>query len=162
MKLSEDQLRQLSVPERLGRVARQWQAIADRELAPLGLTYPRWSAIWKLTRLGEGASQTQLAAALEIELSSLMRTLSQLEQQALVIRHKCPDDGRAKNVYLTEAGRRMVAQMETKILAVRRALLSGVDDSEIDTVKRVLARISHNANQRFDAQQTHSKREGEL
>lgn len=162
MKLSEDQLRQLSVPERLGRVARQWQAIADRELAPLGLTYPRWSAIWKLTRLGEGASQSQLAAALEIELSSLMRTLSQLEQQALVIRHKCSDDGRAKNVYLTEEGRRMVAKMETKILAVRRALLNGVDDSDIDTIQRVLARISYNADQRFDAQQTHSKKEGEL
>ena len=44
MTLSQEQLKQLSVPERLGRVARQWQSVADRELAPLGLTYPRWSA----------------------------------------------------------------------------------------------------------------------
>ena len=160
MTLSQEQLKQLSVPERLGRVARQWQSVADRELAPLGLTYPRWSAMWKLVRIGDGASQKQLAEALEIELASLMRTLTQLEQQSLVVRRVCPDDGRAKRVYLTDTGHALVKKMEAKILKVRRTLMADIADEDIETVKHVLAIISRNAHQMCSEQKKHDDKQG--
>lgn len=162
MTLTQEQLRQLSVPERLGRVARQWQAIADKELAPLGLTYPRWSAMWKLARIGDGVSQKQLAEALELELGSLMRTLAQLEEQELITRKASPDDGRAKQVFLTNSGHALVKKMEAKILKVRRALLANIEDEEVETVKKVLAMISHNANHMSEAQPADQDNEGEV
>ena len=60
-------LRDLSLAEKLSRVARLWKMVADRELEPLNLTYPRWTALWKLYRMGDNVSQKHLAEALEIE-----------------------------------------------------------------------------------------------
>jgi len=74
-----EQLTETSLGERLGRLHRLWRMVADNELAPLGLTHPRWTALWKLRRMGDHISQKQLAESLEIELPSLMRTLGQLE-----------------------------------------------------------------------------------
>lgn len=62
-----NRLRDLSLAEKLSRVSRLWKMVADRELEPLGLTHPRWTALWKLQRLGDNVSQKQLADALEIE-----------------------------------------------------------------------------------------------
>ena len=76
-----EMLRELSLAEQLGRLHRLWRTVADLELAPLGLTHPRWTALWKLSRLGGHLSQKTLAEALEIELPSLMRTLGQLEER---------------------------------------------------------------------------------
>ena len=60
-----EMLRELSLAEQLGRLHRLWRTVADLELAPLGLTHPRWTALWKLSRLGGHLSQKTLAEALE-------------------------------------------------------------------------------------------------
>ncbi|MDW3170387.1 MarR family transcriptional regulator, partial [Vibrio sp. Y184] len=100
-------LRDLSLAEKLSRVARLWKMVADRELEPLNLTYPRWTARWKLYRMGDNISQKQLAEALEIELASLMRTLKLLEEQSLVTRRCCEHDKRARIVSLTDEGKEL-------------------------------------------------------
>ncbi|KDM92299.1 MarR family transcriptional regulator [Photobacterium galatheae] len=138
-------LRDLPVAEQLGRVSRLWKTVADRELAPLGLTYPRWTALWKLQRLGDNVSQKTLAEALEIELASLMRTLKHLEDQSLVTRRSCEKDKRARIVSLTDEGRHLISQMETRILQVRRKLLMHINDQESQMLSLILEQIAHNA-----------------
>lgn len=138
-------LYELTLAEKLARVSRLWKMVADRELAPLGLTHPRWTALWKLQRLGDNISQKHLAEALEIELASLMRTLNQLEEQSLITRHCCSSDKRARIVSLTEQGRSMIKLMETRILQVRRQLLSYINDEELLKLGQVLEQIANNA-----------------
>ncbi|MFH0226888.1 transcriptional regulator SlyA [Vibrio furnissii] len=138
-------LYELTLAEKLARVSRLWKMVADRELAPLGLTHPRWTALWKLQRLGDNISQKHLAEALEIELASLMRTLNQLEEQSLITRHCCSSDKRARIVSLTEQGRSMIKLMETRILQVRRHLLSHINDEELLKLGQVLEQIANNA-----------------
>lgn len=138
-------LYELTLAEKLARVSRLWKMVADRELAPLGLTHPRWTALWKLQRLGDNISQKHLAEALEIELASLMRTLNQLEEQSLITRHCCSSDKRARIVSLTEQGRSMIKLMETRILQVRRQLLSHINDEELLKLGQVLEQIANNA-----------------
>ncbi|ABC29976.1 Transcriptional regulator [Hahella chejuensis KCTC 2396] len=135
----------LSLAEQLGRVSRLWKMTADRELAPLGLTYPRWTALLKLQRLGDNLSQKQLAEALEIELASLMRTLKQLEEQSLIKRHSCAHDKRARIVSLTDAGKSLIAQMEAHILKVRRRLLNHIDENDQKKLGAMLEQIALNA-----------------
>ncbi len=138
-------LYELTLAEKLARVSRLWKMVADRELAPLGLTHPRWTALWKLQRLGDNISQKHLADALEIELASLMRTLNQLEEQSLITRHCCIHDKRARIVSLTEQGRLMIQQMETRILQVRRQLLVHINDEELFKLSQILEQIADNA-----------------
>lgn len=138
-------LYELTLAEKLARVSRLWKMVADRELSPLGLTHPRWTALWKLQRLGDNVSQKQLADALEIELASLMRTLKQLEEQSLITRHNCTHDKRARIITLTDEGRLMIQQMETRILQVRRQLLGSINDDELIKMSQILEQISENA-----------------
>ncbi|MBF9003377.1 MULTISPECIES: transcriptional regulator SlyA [Vibrio] len=140
-----DIFRQLSLAERLARVSRLWKMAADRELAPLGLTHPRWTALWKLQRLGDHISQKQLACALEIELPSLMRTLNQLEEQLLITRHPCEHDKRSRIVCLTPEGQQLLTKMETKIMRVRNQILAEISNEEVETLSLLLEKIADNA-----------------
>lgn len=142
---------QLSLGEHLGRLHRLWRMVADAELAPLGLTHSRWTALWKLYRLGQDISQKHLAEALEIELASLMRTLGQLEQQGLVMRHCCEHDKRVRRVALTEAGLAVLHQMEAKIIRVRAELLAGISPEMQAQFEHTLNQISHNAAAKLQA-----------
>ncbi|MGY0615365.1 transcriptional regulator SlyA [Vibrio sp. FJH11] len=137
--------RDLSIAEKLSRVSRLWKMVADRELEPLNLTYPRWTALWKLYRLGDNVSQKHLAEALEIELASLMRTLKLLEEQSLVSRRCCDHDKRVRIVTLTDEGKALLTQMEDRILQVRRKLLSGISDEEQNKMSLILEQMAHNA-----------------
>lgn len=138
-------LKELSLAEQFARLSRLWKMVADRELSPLGLTHPRWTALWKLQRLGDNVSQKTLAEALEIELASLMRTLKQLEEQSLIERHCCQNDKRARIVSLTSNGRALIKQMETRILQVRQNLLGNIDDQQLHQLTLTLEQITHNA-----------------
>lgn len=109
------------------------------------LTHPRWTALWKLLRLGDKVSQKVLADALEIELASLMRTLGQLEEQGLVERHCCTKDKRARIVSLTPAGKDVLKQVEARIIQVRAELLAGISASELGEFERIISLISDNA-----------------
>ena len=177
MKKDLEMLRELSLAEQLGRLHRLWRTVADLELAPLGLTHPRWTALWKLSRLGGPLrqkalaealgigltplgghlSQKTLAEALEIELPSLMRTLGQLEDQGLIERHCCSQDKRARIVTLTPAGMALVDQIEGRIIAVPRELLTGISQQELAQFEGIVHRISANALGKIAAQ--HEERE---
>ena len=123
----------MSIAEHLGRTARLWRRVADSELEPLGLSYPRWSALWMLRRLGDGISQSELAQALEIELGSLMRTLKHLE------------DKRTRTVHVTDSGCDLMTRIEARVLRVRKHLLSGIAAEDFDALERVLVTINQNA-----------------
>ncbi|OOE82389.1 MarR family transcriptional regulator [Salinivibrio sp. ML198] len=135
----------MSIAEHLGRTARLWRRVANSELEPLGLSYPRWSALWMLRRLGDGISQSELALALEIELGSLMRTLKNLEAQGLITRRCSPEDKRTRTVHVTDSGSDLMSRIEARVLRVRKHLLSGIAAEDFDALERVLVTINQNA-----------------
>lgn len=140
-----ERLRELSLAEQIARMYRLWRTAADLELAPLGLTHPRWTALWKLSRMGGHVSQKTLAAALEIELPSLMRTLGQLEEQGLIERHCCSQDKRARIVCVTATGQGLLDQIADRIMNIRRELLGGIDEQTLHLFEATVQRISANA-----------------
>ncbi|WP_105901704.1 transcriptional regulator SlyA [Vibrio gangliei] len=143
--LEQQHLQHLPLAERLGRLTRLWRMVADAELSPLGLTHPRWSALWKLRQLGDCISQKCLAEGLEIELASLMRTLNQLEEQNLITRQPCPNDKRARLVCLTPQGEKILRQMEKRIFNVRKKVLSGLSEQQLQEFEFVVEKITRNA-----------------
>lgn len=140
-----ERLKELHLAEQLGRLHRLWRTVADVELIPLGLTHPRWTALWKLLRLGDNVSQKVLADALEIELPSLMRTLGQLEEHGYVKRRCCDTDKRARIVSLTPQGTDIQKQIEARIMQIRAELLNGISHQELNEFERVISLISANA-----------------
>jgi MarR family transcriptional regulator for hemolysin len=115
----------------LHRLARSWRQSADRALDELGLSDATAWALINLDRLGEGVRQNQLAEAMAIEGSSLVRLLDHLCAAGLVTRREDEADRRAKTLHFTEAGRAAVGALTAHLGALRRELLAGVPEARL-------------------------------
>ncbi|ODC05196.1 hypothetical protein BFW38_04945 [Terasakiispira papahanaumokuakeensis] len=130
---------------RLRHIHRLWRTVVDHTVKPLQLTQPRWMTLVMLHHLGQGVSQRVLAQALEVEMSSLSRTLDQLSRQGLVDRNVCSADRRAREIGLTEAGQKVLMQLDQQTAQVRQALLSGISKEALEVFEQVLDQIECNA-----------------
>jgi MarR family transcriptional regulator for hemolysin len=127
---------------RMSPVARQWQRLADAALASLGISSSSGWALVHLARLGSEARQNALARAIGISEASLVRTLHQLENAALVSRQADPDDRRSNRLVLTEAGATLTRRIDARLVELRADLLDGISDEAIDAAVRVLDHVA--------------------
>src|SRR3954469_22839585 len=126
---------------RLARIARRWRREIDEGLKPYGLTEATWMPLLHLSHMGKQARQKDLAKSLDIEGSSLVRLLDSLEVAGLVERFDHETDGRSKVVRLTERGLDVLDGVNEVASAIRRRLLLGVLDDEVESALRTFDRI---------------------
>ena len=112
---------------------------------PDGLRLPHFAVLNHLVRLGDGRGPAQIARAFQLTKAAMTNTLQRLEARGLVRIEADAGDGRAKQVFLTDAGRArrneavasaaaelepVAAQMGTRpeaLLPGLRALRTGLD-----------------------------------
>jgi MarR family transcriptional regulator for hemolysin len=126
---------------RLVGLARRWRQALDARLSSAGLSDATWSALVHLHELGDGISQSQLAAAAGLDGSSLVRLLDILVGQALVERRPNAGDRRVKLLYLTPAGRRAVASIRKRLAAIEDELLADISDEDARALLRAFEKI---------------------
>jgi MarR family transcriptional regulator, transcriptional regulator for hemolysin len=115
----------------------------DRQLAEAGGTRPGWLILLALKQQ-RWRTQQQVAAAVGIEGPTLTHHLDAMEKAGLIERARDPDDRRAVRVELTKAGEELFVQLAKAALAFDQRLREGVPDDDIETVRRVLARLRDN------------------
>lgn len=133
---------------------REWRAVLDYRLAPLGLTQTRWVTLYRLWRAGNGQSQCELARMIGVEAPSLVRTLDQLAQQGLVERRPCGEDRRTKRIHLTDKAMPLINQIVEIVDQARQEMLSGLNEDEINQFLDTLSRIENNTQSLLDTQQS--------
>ncbi|GFE63111.1 MarR family winged helix-turn-helix transcriptional regulator [Litoreibacter roseus] len=74
---------------------------------PNGLIAPHFTVLNHLTRLGDGKTPLDMARAFQVPKTSMTHTLSGLERHGLIEMRPHPKDGRSKQVWLTEEGRKV-------------------------------------------------------
>lgn len=126
---------------RLLYVSRLWRRRADEAVKPHGVSEATALVLVQLSRLGEGIRQTTLAARLGVEGPSLVPQLDALEKAKILKREPDPDDRRAKALFLTGKGRRLVAEIEPEVAKVRAGLLADVSEAELMTCFTVFEKI---------------------
>ncbi len=124
----------------IAHTARQWRRVIDRKLQPYGLTEATWVPLLHLARAEKPMLQKDLAEAITLDASSVVRLLDNLQAQGFIVRRE-GSDRRAKEIHLTEHGLQRVQQVEGMALAVRNQVLSGVDDREIEQMNRLLEQV---------------------
>jgi len=125
----------------LASVHRQWRRLVDRTLQPLGLTEATWLPLLHLARAPAPMRQTDLAAALSLDGSSVVRLLDALEAAGLVQR-KEGADRRAKAIHLTASGKSTVKRIEKVVTQLRAGVLGQIPGPDLAHSHAVLQRIA--------------------
>ncbi len=125
----------------VSKCARRWRRAVDRRLQPFGLTEATWLPLLRVARAPAPMRQKDLAAAVLLDGSSVVRLVDALQASGFVERREEEDDRRAKAIVLTPHGREIVARVERVAGEVREAALAGLTDEEIATASKVLAHI---------------------
>jgi MarR family transcriptional regulator, transcriptional regulator for hemolysin len=115
----------------------------NEALAEAGGSVPVWLVLLSIAQ-GPPGSQLDLAHAVGIEGPTLTRHLDGLEEAGLVVRRRDPDDRRAVRVELTEAGRRLHAELLQAAVAFNGRLTTGFEASELDQLRALLDRLAAN------------------
>src|ERR1700689_1239211 len=137
MKKNQRQLRE-GFGALVARAARQWRREVDRRLQPFGLTEATWLPLIYLARAQIPMRQKDLATALTLDGSSVVRLLDALEASELIARHEEDGDRRARIIVPTRRGLSIVEQVEAASREVRNATLTGPSDEELEIATRVL------------------------
>ncbi|TWI04790.1 DNA-binding MarR family transcriptional regulator [Luteimonas cucumeris] len=116
----------------------------ERELAGLGhdLTFSQYIT---LKKLADGtAGVTDLARAAELNPGAMTRLLDKLEAKGLVVRSADPDDRRAINIQLTDAGLVIWQDINKCGQRVREQAMSGMGEDERTQLTRLLEQVRDN------------------
>lgn len=97
---------------------------------------------WVLALLSEAPDRTlqlkDLSAQANASYSRLSHVVTRLEERGWVARQPCPDDRRASNAVLIDAGwDRIVATAPGHVEAVRRLVFDGLDERDVADLARV-------------------------
>jgi MarR family transcriptional regulator, transcriptional regulator for hemolysin len=122
-------------------LARRWRRHLDERLAADGLSDAAWVPLVHLESHGDGLRQNELAAAVGLDSSSLVRLLDRLEGQGLILRVLDKADRRVRRIRLTEAGRAAVADIRKRLWGFENGLLADVSEAELAAALSVFDRI---------------------
>lgn len=116
------------------------QADLTEVLKPLDLRMLTYTALVLIVD-NPGLSQTQLAAAMDIERPNLVVIVDELEGRELIVREKVPTDRRTYALRATLAGQRLYKKAIDVCIAHEARLLVGIDDAARDTLVQTLSAI---------------------
>ena len=114
----------------------------DHRAKGRGTTRAQWIVLFRL-RQQEGLSQVDLAEVLELQPISLVRLLDRLVDHGLLERRPDPRDRRANRLFLTEAGRQLVDDLDSLRDSIAADVLQGMPVSTIETSLEALRDIKH-------------------
>lgn len=121
-------------------VSRLRRIVVDRALKPLGLTRSQWWVLAFLSRR-DGMTQTALAADLDLTKVAIGGLIDRMEAGGFVERRTDERDARARRVYLTRAGQKLVTTIRESVDTVEAEILALVTEDDLDAASAVLLKI---------------------
>ncbi|MFE5186119.1 MarR family winged helix-turn-helix transcriptional regulator [Streptomyces sp. NPDC056628] len=128
----------------LGRVMAYLPRVVDADMArERPITGSEYTVLVHLSEAPENPMRMSDPARVRgLSLSGLTRVVKRLEARSLVLREKCPDDGRAWLAVLTDAGwERLKPAWPTNLASVRRHVFSRLEGCDV-AAARDLERIA--------------------
>jgi len=129
----------------LGRVMAYLPRVVDADMAvDQPITSSEYMVLVHLSEAPQNHMRmSDLATACGLSLSGVTRVVKRLEAQSLVVREKCPDDGRAWLAVLTKDGWTCLKRAwPTNLASVRRHIFSRLAGCDVAAAAKVLERIA--------------------
>ncbi|WP_336946944.1 MarR family transcriptional regulator [Asaia sp. HN010] len=122
-------------------IARRWRQILDAGLRPHDLTDATWQPLLELYRHGRPLHPKEIADALLLDKSSMVRILRTLEEKGFVTRTPDEADRRAFFVSLTDAGETRLQEVMRLSREIEMRAIAGVAKEDLAATRRVLKAI---------------------
>ena len=133
-----------TLPFEIGETAHALRKAFDRKAIGLGVTRAQWRVLMKLSRQ-PGIRQVELADLLDIEPITLSRIVDRLQEAGLVERSSDPGDRRAWRLEVTQKAQPIMKRLKAVGSDLIDHAFDGIDPKDIETARRVLARVRENA-----------------
>jgi len=121
----------------VGALHAKARQFTERRLRPLGMTYPQLAALMALHH-EDGVTQTELAASMETDTTTVMVLCDSLEKKGWVKRTPDGSDRRVNRLLLTEAGRRAYSEARQRLRPEDECMAAKIPPEEL---KRTIARL---------------------
>jgi len=126
---------------RIGYLLRQAQqamrTAIDQEMREIGITAAQFSLL-SVIRHEPGLSGAELAEDSMLTQQTTSEIIRLLERQKLVERRADPADGRARRIYLTRAGQKMLVAADERVDRLEAQTVVSLDDAERRHIKKWL------------------------
>ena len=140
-----DRIEQTSLGFLLLDAARVLRRRFERESRDIPMTTAQLQIVVRL-KLHDGMTQSGLASLLDIEPMTLSRHIDRMEAAGLVERRPCPNDRRARRIYVTDKARALIEPMRARAVAVYEEAQTGLSPEEraalIAGLNTVIANLS--------------------
>jgi len=138
-------MRPVSVPIglQLAGTARLVSREFDQALVKAGGSLPVWLVLLNL-KIQPTASQRALAAAVGVREATLTHHLNAMEDDGLLTRRRDPRNRRVHVVTLTGKGEKLFGRLARAAGSFDDRLRQGLDETDITTLARLLARLAAN------------------
>ncbi|MCY6380217.1 MarR family winged helix-turn-helix transcriptional regulator [Hoeflea prorocentri] len=131
-------------PYLMNRIMGRYNVSLREEMAALGLTTPQMRALAVLSVI-DGILLRELAVYAVVELSTLSRATDSLEADGLVRCQADTSDGRARRVFIADAGREAFDRLWPHMSENYERMFAGIDDEEqrafVGTLQKMLSNI---------------------
>jgi DNA-binding MarR family transcriptional regulator len=124
-------------------VSRLRRKVFDEFMKPLGVTRSQWWILAHLSR-HDGMIQSDLATVLEIGKAALGGLIERLESAEMVERRPDVVDRRAKRVYLSPKGTRLISEMRAKSNEMSERMLGGLSVKDRLVLADMLTQVKLN------------------
>jgi len=124
-------------------VSRLRRHVFDEFMKPLGVTRSQWWVLAHLSR-HDGMIQSDLANVLELGKAALGGLVDRLENSGLIERRPDEIDRRAKRVYLSAKGTRLITEMRVKSNEMSERMLDGLSHKERHALADMLMLVKRN------------------
>jgi DNA-binding MarR family transcriptional regulator len=126
-------------------VSRMRRTLCDQHMRPIGITRSQWWVLANLSRQkGEGTSSTELAKILDVGKVTVGGIIDRLETAGYVYRRVDKTDRRAKRIFITHAGFKVIERMREVLEPLNEGICAGLTLAEIDQIEHHLAVIRKN------------------
>lgn len=132
-----------SIGRYIGIIFRRAQVFMANELKPYNIGSGQYVFLLVLNRK-DGMTQEQLSHELALDKGTTARALDKLEASGYVIRKRSTEDGRAYNVFLTEAGREIQPVLQRTLNRWRESVLVDISREDRQTLGKILQKMAAN------------------
>lgn len=138
-----EKFRKFSVPYRVAQTASKINQSLTKALKDYDIASEQ-RVILDLIDQDSSISQNELSQALGKDKTTISRTLDAIEKKGYILREQTRDDKRFKIISLTVSGKKVLEETKPIIESFRSYFISDFSEDEVETINRLLNKISLN------------------